>query len=67
MCYCLLKGPFDAALLSLSVAYVMQLAGSFQYGVRLSAEVENLVRNHISHGYFWFLDHIYMIRLEIRL
>ena len=35
---------FDSARISLSVTYAITLAGMFQYGVRLSTEVENIVR-----------------------
>ena len=33
----------DVGLIGLSLAYSVSLAGMFQYGVRMSAEVENLV------------------------
>ena len=37
---------FDSARISLSVTYAITLAGMFQYGVRLSTEVENIVRRY---------------------
>ena len=37
----------DVGLIGLSLAYSVSLAGIFQYGVRLSGEVENLVSSAV--------------------
>ena len=38
----------DPSLVGLSLAYTITLIGMFQYCVRVSAEVENLVRSSIN-------------------
>ena len=43
-CYCYFRLSVEqASLIGLSLSYCVSLAGVFQYGVRLSTEVESLV------------------------
>ena len=45
-CYSVLFLVLDPALIGLSLAYGVSLSNIVQYSVRLSAEVENLVRKY---------------------
>ena len=55
----------DRSLVGLSLTYIISLTGMFQYVVRQSAEVENLVRNCV-HVYTYTVEPQYTDHFGIR-
>ncbi len=58
-CVLLLRLELDAGSVGLALSYSVTLMGMFQWGVRQSAEVENMVRGDLSFFIYTFYHQLY--------